>query len=97
MTFSQDAQRGHDHPDSTRERRSRIAEYTKAKQKRTDEFEAALVLLRRSLRTVEQTLDLLHCAATTLAPYSEFDTTLSKLVEGMDKLADKVQFPEREE
>lgn len=97
MTHSQDAQRGHDHPDSTRERRARIAEYTKAKQKRTDEFEAALVLLRGSLRTVEQTLDLLHCAATTLHDMRRVDPAIEMLIDGMDELADKVQFPESED
>ena len=96
MTYSQDSQRGHDHLDSVRDRRARIAAYAVDRQKRTDDFDAALLLLRRSLRTVDQTLDLLHCAATTLA-YAPTDSTISQLIDGIDRLADKVQFPESEE
>ena len=89
-TWGADIVRGMAHQNSSAARLARIAAATEARQLRSCQFDAALVLLRASLRNSEQLTDLLHCAGTTLAVST--DTLIRQDVALIDSLADVINY-----
>lgn len=90
-TWGADVVRGLAHPDSSAARRDRIESNQGIRQLMTDQFDAALKLLRASLRTEDQLCDLLHCAGTTLAN-STTGTLDKQNVELITALVDVLQY-----
>lgn len=92
-TWSQDVQRGLDHPDSVAARQERAKARSDAEAGRRATLTHALYLLERSVRTEADVVRALHCLSAGLVrqqPLAGSDE--SETVQALDELADEIQY-----
>ena len=94
-TWSQDCERGLDHPESVAARRDRIAAATKQELSRQSSLSAALNLIRGNLgANPEEVVSLLHAISSTFAKHHGPSSYAYEVVELLDEVADKIEFGE---
>lgn len=91
-TWSEDCARGLAHPVSALARQARVEEFHRGEESRKAQLTHALHLLRASLKTEAELVELLHCASSTLAPKAMHSSDLHETVEGLEALANSIEF-----
>ena len=92
-TWSQDVARGLDHPESIAARAERRQIRSDSEAGRRATLNHALYLLRRSVRTDAEAVQVLHCIASSMAAANPlYGSDEAETIEALDTLADEIVY-----